>query len=205
MVDVAVAMALLVGPVAAQALPPVPRPSPPLGHLNNEQYQALIAVNASFNAIRTLRGEFIQIGPTDNALSEGVFFMARPGRVRFEYYPPSQLLIISNGATVSIENRQTRTRDRYPLRRTPLAPLLADYTDLTDEENIRDVTVDTDLISVVLVENDGGGWLTLFFDKVTFELRQWVTIDQQGYTITFVIYNLALNQPIDDALFEIVD
>lgn len=162
-------------------------------------------MNAYFNAIRTMRGEFIQIGPTDNEISEGAFYMARPGRIRFEYYPPSQLLIVSNGNLVEVKNPATRTNDRYPLARTPLAALLASYTDLAAEANIRDVVLEEDLIAVVLTEAEDGGWLTLYFDRQTYELRQWVTIDPQGYSVTFAIFNLVMNQPVDDGLFVIAN
>ena len=195
-------LAVAAGPVIAQDAP-LPRPRPVDGRFTFEQTTALDTINTYFNAVRTMRGEFIQIGPDQLQLSEGVFYMARPGRVRFEYYPPSQLLIISNGSTLQVENKAARTRDRYPLARTPLAPLLAGYTDLTTEANVRDIRIEDDLIAVVLTEGEGGGWLTLYFDRVSYELRQWVTFDPQGYIITFVIYNLAVNQPIDETLFEL--
>lgn len=160
-------------------------------------------MNQYYNSIRTLRGEFIQIGPDESQLSEGAIYMSRPGKVRFEYYPPSQLLVVSNGNLVEVNNPAARTLDQYPLARTPLAALLASYTDLSAEANIRDVVLDTDLISVVLTQAEDGGWLTLYFDRATYELRQWITIDPQGNTITFVVYNIAVNVPVADNLFQI--
>jgi outer membrane lipoprotein-sorting protein len=191
-------------PALAQETAPLPRERPAMGQFSQEQLNALNTANQVFNSIRTMRGEFLQIGPTSDQLTEGVFYIARPGRVRFEYYPPSQLLIVSNGNTLEIRNNATSTVDRYPLQRTPLAPLLATNTDLTAEANIRDVMIEDDTVAIVLTRSEDGSWLTLYFDKVTYELRQWVTLDAQGNTITFVIYNLAVNQPIDDALFEVV-
>ncbi|MGD9739897.1 MAG: outer membrane lipoprotein carrier protein LolA [Bauldia sp.] len=183
----------------------MPPPGPVLSRLSPDQLTALNAVNEYYNSIRTLRGEFIQIGPEESQLSEGVFYMWRPGRVRFEYYPPSQLLVVSNGYLIEVNNPATRTRDQYPLARTPLAALLASRTDLAAEANIRDVILENDLIAVVLTQAEDGGWLTLYFDRATYELRQWVTIDPQGNTITFVIYNLAINQPVADNLFQVTE
>lgn len=191
-------------PTLAQNNVPLPRERPTMGQFTPEQINALNTANQVFNSIRTMRGEFLQIGPTSDQLSEGVFYIARPGRVRFEYYPPSQLLIVSNGNTLEIRNDATSTVDRYPLQRTPLAPLLATNTDLTAEANIRDVMIEEDSVAIVLTRSDDGSWLTLYFDKVTYELRQWVTLDAQGNTITFVIYNLAVNEPINDGLFEVI-
>lgn len=201
------ALALLGLALAVPALAqdvPLPRERPAMGQFTQEQLTALNTANQVYNSIRTMRGEFLQIGPERDQLTEGVFYIARPGRVRFEYYPPSQLLIVSNGNTLEIRNDATRTVDRYPLQRTPLAPLLATNTDLTAEANIRDVMIEADTIAVVLTQSEDGSWLTLYFDRVTFELRQWVTLDAQGNTITFVIYNLAINQPVEDRLFEVI-
>jgi outer membrane lipoprotein-sorting protein len=201
---------LALAAVVASAAPalaqnaPLPRERPAMGQFTAEQMTALNTANQVFNAIRTLRGEFLQIGPERDQLTEGVFYLARPGRVRFEYYPPSQLLIVSNGNTLEIRNDATRTVDRYPLQRTPLAPLLATNTDLTAEANIRDVMIEQDTVAIVLTRSEDGSWLTLYFDRVTYELRQWVTLDAQGNTVTFVIYNLAINEPINDGLFEVV-
>jgi outer membrane lipoprotein-sorting protein len=162
----------------------------------------LAALNTYFSQVVTLRGEFIQES-SNRQLSEGVFYLYRPGRVRFEYYPPSQLLIISNGRTLQIENGATGTRDRYPLARTPLAPLVAETIDLTSPSTVRDVRLEGDMIAVELVPAEDGARLTLYFNRTTFDLYQWITLDAQQNTIRFVIHNLATNQPLDLAMFEV--
>lgn len=191
-------------PEGGPAIPPPPIiPTPAAPDITTEEAALLAALNTYFSQVVTLRGEFIQEGPDARQLTEGVFYLYRPGRVRFEYYPPSQLLIVSNGRTLQIENRATQTRDRYPLGRTPLAPLLAETIDLTDPANVRDVRLEGDLVAVVLATADDGGVLTLYFNRTTFDLYQWITLDPQGNTIRFVIYNLATNQDLDLAMFDI--
>ena len=199
-------IAALVAPAAAQEEVPLPRPRPALGQLSIAQLNALTAVNAYFNGIRTLQGEFIQIGPSADELTEGAFFVARPGLLRLDYYPPSELVVISNGETLSVEDRGRGTQNFYRLEQTPLAPLLAQYTDLTSEQNVRDILLDAaEYIIVVLAVADDGGWLTFYFDRQTYDLRQWVTTDARGNTITFVMFDTALNQPVDAANFVIVN
>lgn len=185
---------------------PLPRPRPSLGQVSISQANALNAVNAYFNGIRTLTGEFLQIGPGPDEVAEGTFVVARPGLIRLDYDPPSELVIISNGITLSIEDAARRTQNFYRLERTPLAPLLAQYTDLTSDENVRDVILDSEeYIIVVLSAAEDGGWLTLYFDRETYELRQWVTTDARGNTITFMMFETVLNQPVDAANFVIVN
>lgn len=192
---------------AAQAQEvPLPRQRPALGHLSLPQLDALIAVNAYFNGIRTLQGEFIQIGPTAAELTEGAFYFARPGLLRLNYYPPSELVVIANGETLAVEDRGRGTQSFFRLSRTPLALLLAQYTDLTSEQNVRDILLNAEeYIIVVLAAADDGGWLTLYFDRQNYELEQWVTTDRRGSTITFLMFDTALNQPVDAAHFVIVN
>ena len=216
-------MALFVGPAiaTAQDIPdedpsvetapipvnvPLPRPRPSLGETSISQSNALSAVNAYFNGIRTLQGEFLQIGPSPDEVAEGEFIVARPGLIRMNYDPPSEQVIISNGTTLSVEDAGRRTQNFYRLERTPLAPLLAQYTDLTSDENVRDVILDSEaFIIVVLSTAEDGGWLTLYFDRDTYDLSQWVTTDSRGNTITFMMFDTVINQPVDAANFVIVN
>lgn len=203
----AISIAALGGTARAQESGvPVPVPRPTLGQIGLDQANALSTVNAYFNGIRTMQGHFIQVGPSQNELSEGHFVFARPGLLRLDYDPPSQVVMISNGVTLSVEDRGRRTQNFYALERTPLAPILAQYTDLTSEALVRDVMLDSpDYIVVVLAQADDGGWLSLYFDRETYALRQWVTIDARGNTITFIMTDVEVNQPVDAANFTITN
>ena len=44
----------------------------------------LTRITNYLNGISTMEGTFVQVGP-DGDLSEGTFYMRRPGRVRFEF------------------------------------------------------------------------------------------------------------------------
>lgn len=181
--------ALFAGPAAAQ--------------FSQQQVEALQRINAYFNSVRTMEGEFIQVGPNGEQ-SEGVFFLSRPGKIRFQYRPPVRLLVIADGDTVSVEDSSARTQDLYPLNRTPLRHLLSERIDLTSEAVVRQVNIQDDLVSVVLHEPSmGDGFLTLIFDAVTYELRQWIVTDAQNLNTSVAIYNTTANKPADRANFRI--
>ena len=108
-----------------------PDPNSPL-HASAQQ-QMLANINAYFNSFRIMEGRFIQFGPSGEQ-SEGVFFMTRPGRIRFHYSPPSKLDVVSDGSSVAIRDGRTRTQELYPLSTTPLRYLLADQVDLTSQQ-----------------------------------------------------------------------
>ena len=62
--------------------------------LSAEQQQALANIDAYLNSFSLLEGKFIQIAPNGNQ-SDGVFFISRPGKIRFHFNPPSQVDIIA--------------------------------------------------------------------------------------------------------------
>ncbi|MFV2092788.1 MAG: outer membrane lipoprotein carrier protein LolA, partial [Hyphomicrobiales bacterium] len=83
-----------------------------------EEQAQVARVNAYFNRFVYLSGRFTQISP-DGVVSEGMFHMRRPGRVRFDYLPPSRLLVISDGFWLGIIDKKLKTTDRYPIASTP--------------------------------------------------------------------------------------
>ncbi|MEO1408033.1 MAG: outer-membrane lipoprotein carrier protein LolA, partial [Pseudomonadota bacterium] len=103
--------------------------------VDGEAQRALLAeVSAALSAVTTAKGRFVQIAP-DGSESTGDFYLRRPGRVRFEYDAPVPLLIVADGATVAVEDKDLETQDRVPLGTTPLGLLLDDDLDLNQDHH----------------------------------------------------------------------
>ena len=152
-----------------------------------------------------MEGQFIQFGPNGEQ-SEGVFFISRPGKIRFHYRPPVKLDVIADGGTVAVRDNRTMTQDFYPLSKTPLRYLLAEHVDLDLGPGlVSEVREEPDLIAVVIVEKTAfvDGKLTLIFDRKTYELRQWIVTDAQGLNTSVAIYNVAIGKQPDPGLFKI--
>ena len=166
--------------------------------------EALAEVNAYFNSIETMRGEFVQFGP-DGRRSSGRFAIQRPGKVRFFYDKPSTLDIIADGGSVAVRDRRRDTQDIWPLGRTPLRFLLDNTIDLTKDSKVTKVDVQPDLISVTIEENTvfGDGSITLLFDAQTKALKQWNVVDSKGQETSVSIYNVKTDVPVDQDLFKI--
>ncbi len=169
-----------------------------------EQQIALYNISRQFNSFRLMEGEFIQFGPGGEQ-SEGVFFLSKPGRIRFHYRPPVKLDIIADGSTVAIRDNRAETQDMYPLSQTPLRYLLSDGIDLTSDELVTSIREEPDLFSLLIVEQSKlvGGSLTLIFDRKSYELRQWVVTDAQGLNTSVAIYNTATGRRQDKSMFRI--
>jgi outer membrane lipoprotein-sorting protein len=168
------------------------------------EQEALYNINTYFNRFRTMEGDFIQFGPHGEQ-SEGVFHIARPGKIRFHYSPPVKLDVIADGRNVSVLNNRTMTQDFFPLGKTPLRYLLADNVDLTSEDVVTEVREEPDLIALVIVEQSRlvNGKLTLIFDRQTYDLKQWIVTDAQGLNTSVAIYNVTTGKDTDPDLFKI--
>jgi len=215
---VATLLALLCGlfaPVSAATTNaiPLPRPSPlktvaPLSRaLTHADIQRALVdrVSAALSNMQTLVGDFVQIGP-DGKRTEGQFYIQKPGKVRFEYNPPSPIDVIADGQSVVVRNRVLATQDPYPLSQTPLRFLLSDHLDLSKDTNLVSVSADASLVTIVIEEKQpliGTHRLKLIFGANDFQLRQWTVTDPQGYDTTVSIYNLDTSKKLDPDLFKI--
>lgn len=171
--------------------------------LSTAQRNAAIAsLTQSINAITRIQGRFVQTNP-DGSTVGGRYWLQRPGKVRFEYDAPSPLLLISDGATVSLQDKRLRTTDRYPLRKTPLYFLLK-----------ANVSLEKDVV-VTGVENRGGmtimavrdkarqadGELTIIYDDTANQLREWAIADRQGRLTRVRLVETATGGAINQGLF----
>jgi outer membrane lipoprotein-sorting protein len=162
-------------------------------------------VSAYLSNVRQLHGNFVQVGP-DGGKSEGEFFLQKPGKVRFDYNPPSPIELIADGSSVVVRDRKLATQDLYPLSQTPLRFLLADRIDLMRDTNLIGVYADDVFVTVVIEERQiiaGTHRLMLMFGAQDYQLRQWTVTDPQGLDTTVAVYNLDSKQQPDPNMFRI--
>ena len=170
-----------------------------------KQQAILQRVNAYLTSLQNVVGDFVQVGP-DGTRSEGKFYMQKPGRVRFEYDPPSPVELIADGQSLAVRDRKLATQDLYFLSQTPLRFLLADRIDLLNDSNLTAVYADDLFVTLVIEEQHvigGTHRLMLMFGAKDFRLRQWTITDPQGYDTTVALYNLDTSKRPDPSLFTI--
>ncbi len=162
-------------------------------------------VSSYLSNIRQLHGSFVQVAP-DGGKSEGEFFLQKPGKVRFDYNPPSPIELIADGSSVVVRDRKLATQDLYPLSQTPLRFLLADRIDLLRDTNLIGVYADDVFVTVVIEERQilgGTHKVMLMFGAQDLQLRQWTVTDPQGYDTTVAVYNLDAKITPDPNMFRI--
>ncbi len=162
-------------------------------------------VSAYLSNVQQLVGNFVQVGP-DGSRVKGEFYMQKPGRVRFEYDPPSPIEIIADGQSVVVRDRKLATQDLYPLSQTPLRFLLSDRIDLLRDTTVVAVRSDDVYVTVVIEERQaliGTSRLMMMLGAKDYQLRQWTITDPQGYDTTVAVSNLDATKRPDPGLFRI--
>jgi outer membrane lipoprotein-sorting protein len=173
--------------------------------LDDKQRDIINRVDAYLSKTQALTGNFIQVGP-NGGRSKGEFFISKPGRVRFEYDPPSPISIVADGQTLVVRDRNLATQDLYPLSQTPLRFLLADHVNLLKDTNLVAVYADDVFVTVVVEEKNGiigTSRLMIMFSAKDMQLKQWTVTDPQGYDTTVAVYNLDTSKRPDPSLFQI--
>ncbi|HXC56752.1 MAG TPA: outer membrane lipoprotein carrier protein LolA [Rhizomicrobium sp.] len=162
----------------------------------------LDAVSAYLNGITTLKGGFLQIEPSGN-VSEGTFYISKPGKMRFEYKPPSATLMVADGHTVAVANTRLNTVDLYPLWETPLGLILNKTIDI--RHNPQFVSLEHQQGSLVINmrtnQSHTRANIALVFSEPEYELRQWTVIDNQGSSTTVALRDLVPGATLAPSLF----
>ena len=177
----------------------------PSATLKPEQRAIIERIENYLSGTQVLSGQFVQVGP-DGRRTQGEFHIQKPGKVRFDYDPPSPIDIVADGETVVVRDRDLSTQDVYPLSQTPLRFLLSDHVDLLKDTNLVAVYADDVFITVVVEEKSGivgTSRLMIMFSAKDMALKQWTVTDPQGFDTTVAVYNLDTSKRPDPAMFHI--
>lgn len=167
--------------------------------------QTIQRIDNYFNSFKTMTGDFVQVDP-DGTRRQGEFFILKPGRVLFQYDPPSRIELVADGRSVAVRDKKLKTQDITPLSATPLRFLLAENFDLARNANVTGVYQDELFATVVIEEKQpmvGTFRLMIMFDAKTMQLKQWTVTDPQGFDTTVAVSKLNTSDQPDPMLFVI--
>jgi len=166
---------------------------------------SLSALSQYLNNLRTATGAFTQING-DGTISTGTIYINRPGRIRFEYAPPDNTLVIAGGSSVAIFDPKSNTGpETYPLARTPLSIILADTVNLGQARMVVGHTYDGTATTVTAQDPDNPdyGNIQLVFTGNPIQLRQWLINDDAGNSTTVVLGDMQTGTAMAASLFNI--
>lgn len=158
------------------------------------------------NGLQTAEADFTQVND-DGTLSTGRVYIKRPGRVRFEYNPPEDVLVMAGAGQVAVFDGKSNLGrpEQYPLSRTPLNIILERNVNLAQRDMVVGHSSDGTVTTVVAQdpENPQYGRIELNFTDSPVELRQWVIVDGSGARTTVILGDLTTGVDLSSFLFNI--
>jgi outer membrane lipoprotein-sorting protein len=176
-------------------------PTPLVGQ---QQAAAVRKINAYFNGMTSLEGNFSQTD-ANNKRTNGRFYVLRPGKIRFDYAPPSPLRIVADGHSLGIQDKNLKTVEKYPIKSTPFRLLLAKTVDLGRDAKIVGVEKDDGRLAITLEDRKGtSGHIRLLFKSgASLELQEWTITDAQGLITRVTVDSLVRGRKKSPSFFKI--
>lgn len=171
-------------PPAAPATPPAAAGAPtmPFAGLTADKQALVTRVETYLNGVTTMKARFTQVTP-NGAVASGTYYVRRPGRLRFEYDPPAELLVVADGLQVTMVDYKTRDFSQWPIGWTAASFLAAETIRLSGDITVSDVTTGSGDLRITLFQtkrpNEGKVELVLS-DTPTPLLRGWTIVDGKG-------------------------
>jgi outer membrane lipoprotein-sorting protein len=157
-------------------------------------------------SLSQIQAQFILIGP-DYRTSRGTFSLSKPGRIRFEYDPPDELLIVSDGKVISLVDYDLRQVTRWPIKKTPLRPLVRSGEVFGEDVTVTRMVQQGDQIRVLIAEagDEDDGAMELVFRQFPLRLKGWEIIDGRDNRTIIVLENLETDVDLADSLWTFKD
>lgn len=164
----------------------------------------LADISDYLNSMTTLKSAFRQIND-DGSVSTGQLYIRKPGRMRFEYDPPEQaLVIVAASAIVIIDKKSNQPSETYPLNRTPLALVLRPNIDLKRSNMVREARFDG--VSTVVTAFDSkdpdAGYIEMTFTDNPTLLREWVIHEASGSKTRVILGPPETGMHLPESLFD---
>ena len=189
---------LLLGCGGAQAA------APPPAALTAQDQAELQRIAAYLGNIHTMYARYRQVA--SGGTSTGQLWLMRPGRMRFEYDPPSPVTLFADGTYIYYWDKQLNEVSKIALKATPAWFLLRDRISF-DDVIVTGIERGRGTIRVSVVESaqPDAGSLTMTFTENPLSLTQWTVVDQEGKTTTVTLSDIQYGIPIDPKIFEYQD
>lgn len=161
---------------------------------------------AYLEGLSSASGRFVQTDAR-GGVTQGELLLQRPGKARFEYDPPSGLLVVADGRAVSVFDRRLKTFESYPQRSTPLGMFLAGRIKLDGGVKVTRVARLSDGFSLTAEDprKQTRGSITLNFTEKPLTLAGWTLVDSRNAVTRVRIVDLKAAPGIDPAQFVLHD
>ncbi len=175
------------------------------GSFASAQNVVVDELNAYLNSLLSARASFTQ-ETSDGSIAAGTFYLQKPGKMRFEYDPPSPALLVADGTALAVfDKKSNRGPQRYPQSGTPLSLLTRADIDIRRSKFVQLLEAGTTQIHLTLYDpaKPGNGSIKMIFDRNPMALVEWIVVDGSGLKSVVRLGKLNTNISLSSALFSI--
>jgi outer membrane lipoprotein-sorting protein len=137
-----------------------------------------------------------------NKVESGNCFIKYPLKMKCNYQNIKKKVIISNGKTVAVIKKKYKKIYRYSIKSTPLFTLLKKENILELIKNNEPSNINKNIVEFEFIGKKSKK-IKIFFDRKTFVLSGWETIDAYSNSVSFIISYVKINHQIVDDFFKI--
>ncbi|MBO7097787.1 MAG: outer membrane lipoprotein carrier protein LolA [Alphaproteobacteria bacterium] len=170
---------------------------------NAQTTQDVAQIEDYLNNITTIKADFVQMA-SNGATSEGKLYISKPSKIRMEYAPPTDVLIVGNTEEIVFHDKELDQITNIDYDDVPGTKILTDTIKIDGKIlKVTDFYKDAGSTTVTLeyTKEKDMGPITLVFSNKPFELKQWKIIDPQSVEVTLSLYDMHTNESIDENLF----
>ncbi len=174
------------------------------------QSNGLDQAASALRAISTMKASFTQTDRNGQSVS-GELTLKRPGKIRFEYEPSVNMLIVADGNSLYFLDYDAQQRERWPIKESPLGALLDPNRDIKRYGKLMPVS-NPDVVSIEVRDKNRPeyGVITLIFVRKPgapggLELVSWVALDSQNKRTTVRLSNQRYGVSVPDSAFNFRD
>lgn len=173
----------------------------------DENSEILNNVEKYLNDVKYLKANFIQDNKDNSELSEGVFYLSRPGKLRIDYLNPFEASLYTNNQTTTYYDKELDEITTIKTSKTPLHFLLNENITFKDNSfKIVDIENEKENVMISFIENkkEDQGKLILNFKKNPLILSSIKLITEDKQEIEMSLFDIS-NLPIKNSTFNFIN
>jgi outer membrane lipoprotein-sorting protein len=171
--------------------------------LTDQDKADVARIEAYLNGITTMKAKFQQ-ADQNGGTAFGMIYVRRPGFLRVEYDPPSQVLLVADSIAVSYYDGELNQLNQAPLGLSPLWFLLRDDVKLGGDVTVTSFQRGPGVLEIGIVQTDepDSGTVTLTLGDKPLDLQQWTIVDSKGQQVRVALYNAEFGVKLENVLFK---
>ncbi|TVQ82000.1 MAG: outer membrane lipoprotein carrier protein LolA [Micavibrio sp.] len=168
---------------------------------HEERLRSISAIESYLAELRSMQARFTQTAP-DGEQTSGVFYMQRPGKMRFEYDDPIEDFIVADGLFIYFYDAVMDHHSSTAIGNSLADFILRDNLRLSGDVTVLDLQENPEenliKVSVTQTADPSAGSITLFFQREPMRLVKWRIHDAQGMTTEVALWEAQTNIHFND-------